>query len=104
MTESKTRARIGITWYNHSDYHAILEIMEDSDLLPSTFERWQGYAARRERREQRAGRIVTLTRGNIRCMVHPNRSESRCERALFMGTDHRPPIRDATFKTQCQVG
>lgn len=66
MTESKTRTRIGITWYNRSDYHAILEIMEDSDLLPSTFERWQGYAARRERREQRAGRIVVRAYANPR--------------------------------------
>jgi hypothetical protein len=32
---------IGIPWYRRDDYAAILDIMEDRELLPRTFDAWQ---------------------------------------------------------------
>ncbi|SEM62319.1 hypothetical protein SAMN05192583_0868 [Sphingomonas gellani] len=35
---------LGIAWYKRADYSRILEVMEDSDKLPITFDRWQSQA------------------------------------------------------------
>lgn len=35
---------MGVPWYDREDYRRILEIMEDANLLPETYEKWR-YAA-----------------------------------------------------------
>ncbi len=46
----------GIPWYERDDYARILEVMEDADYLPGTYDAWQ------ERAEQ-AVRMVTQSGG-----------------------------------------
>lgn len=49
---------VGIVWYSREDYPRILEIMEDREVLPGTFEKWL-YAAEKGRQQfLRRGLIV----------------------------------------------
>lgn len=49
---------VGIPWYKRSDYARILEVMEDRDKLPLTFDKWQSKAEQIERQTRTAGKIV----------------------------------------------
>lgn len=59
----------GIPWYEREDYPRILEVMEDADFLPRSYDEWQ------ERAEQ-AVRMVTQ-HGGIAVRVPLNAQKFR---------------------------
>jgi hypothetical protein len=56
MTAKAIRAA-GISWYRAEDYGRILEIMEDADKLPATFDQWLKTAERGERELKDKGQV-----------------------------------------------
>lgn len=48
----------GIAWYTRDNYGRILEVMEDAEVLPRTFEKWLYKAERGERELAAKGHIV----------------------------------------------
>lgn len=48
-------AGTGLAWYRRQDYPRILQIMADAELLPPTFDKWQGKAEKLEREIARKG-------------------------------------------------
>lgn len=64
MAQIPVRA-LGMAWYTSQDYRRILEIMEDAEKLPTTYDKWCQLAERGEREAKRAGHIV------IRAIIDP---------------------------------
>lgn len=74
----------GIPWYKRADYARILEIMVDAELLPVTFDQWQGKAEKIERDLIRAGTPVH------RVHVDPQQFVTWCAgRGLHVDADGR---------------
>lgn len=46
---------VGIGWYKRDDYKRILEVMEDADKLPLTFDKWQSKAEALEAQIKKSG-------------------------------------------------
>jgi len=68
---------IGVAWYDREDYRRILEIMEDADTLPSTYDRWRYSVDKLVRKIERDGGII------IRAKIDPERFLAWCaERSL----------------------
>lgn len=63
---------IGIAWYKRSDYARILEIMEDREKLPVTFDKWQSKAEQLERQSRAAGKTV------VRAYIDPDHFVAWC--------------------------
>jgi hypothetical protein len=63
MTDLPVKA-IGIAWYGREDYARILEVMEDREVLPRTFEKWL-YAAEKGR-QKFLGTGVIVVKANIK--------------------------------------
>lgn len=49
---------VGIPWYKRADYALILEVMEDKEKLPLTFDKWQSKAEQFERQAKASGKTV----------------------------------------------
>jgi hypothetical protein len=49
---------VGIAWYAREDYPGILEVMDDADLLPPSFEDWLERAEEVERELGRQGFVL----------------------------------------------
>jgi hypothetical protein len=64
---------IGIPWYEREDYARILEIMEDADLLPGTFEKWLYSADKAREKFMRTGAIV------VKAHVKPDEFAAWCK-------------------------
>lgn len=63
---------VGMPWYKRADYRRILEIMDDAEQLPTTFDKWQGRAESMERQQIRAGIPV------IRAYIDPDKFVAWC--------------------------
>jgi hypothetical protein len=63
---------VGIAWYYRQDYRRILEIMEDADVLPRTYDQWLRSAETGERQLKRLGHVV------IRAMIDPEEFTQWC--------------------------
>lgn len=63
---------VGIPWYFRQDYRRILEIMEDANLLPATYEAWLKAAEGLERRLKKEGHIV------VRAEIDPDEFPRWC--------------------------
>jgi hypothetical protein len=83
MTAKAIRAA-GMSWYRAEDYGRILEIMEDADKLPPTYDQWRRGAERGER-ELKGRRDVV-----IRAMIDPDEFPAWCrEKGLKLDADGR---------------
>jgi hypothetical protein len=56
---------IGIPWYTRASYAEILEMMEDSETFPKTFEDWREKAQETERKVESEGTAV------VRALIDP---------------------------------
>ena len=63
---------IGIPWYRREDYPAVLAIMHDAQLLPSTWEEWHEIAERVERDMKASDHLV------IRIAIDPETFPAWC--------------------------
>ena len=79
MPKQPVRA-VGIGWYYRQDYRRILEIMEDADKLPATYDQWLKSAETGERELKRAGHIV------VRAVIEPEEFLAWC-RARGLNVD-----------------
>lgn len=74
----------GIGWYKRADYARVLEVMEDRERLPPTFDKWQRKAEDMERKLQSQGMRV------IRAHIDPEKFVAWCaERGLNVDADAR---------------
>ncbi len=80
MLASHPIRAVGIAWYSRQDYRRALEIMEDADQLPRTFDQWLKRAEATERQIKRAGHVV------VRAMIKPEEFAAWC-RAKGLNTD-----------------
>ena len=60
MEKKHNIAATGIPWYRAEDYEKILNIMEDSELLPGSFAKWQRLAEQTLERIQHSGQKGTM--------------------------------------------
>jgi hypothetical protein len=67
-----TISATGIGWYNREDYPRILEIMEDADVLPTTYDTWRQKAEGLERQIKASGAIV------VRAVIEPKEFVAWC--------------------------
>ena len=75
---------VGIAWYHQQDYHRILDIMEDADLLPAGYDEWLKSAETGERQLKRSGQIV------VRAVINPDEFPSWCRtRSLKIDAEGR---------------
>jgi len=63
---------IGMSWYSRESYSRILEVMEDANKLPRTYDQWLKSAETGESKLQRAGHIV------IRAIIDPDEFVAWC--------------------------
>jgi hypothetical protein len=63
---------IGMSWYCRESYSRILEVMEDADRLPHTYDQWLKSAEAGESKLQRAGHIV------VRAVIDPDEFVAWC--------------------------
>jgi hypothetical protein len=63
---------MGMTWYYRQDYRRILEVMEDADKLPATYDNWLKNAEAAEREMKKRGHTV------IRAMINPDEFVTWC--------------------------
>lgn len=68
------KGAVGIAWYERSDYSRILEIMDDAEKLPRTYDRWKQIAERGESQLRSAGHIV------VRAVIKPDDFVAWCSR------------------------
>lgn len=73
MTRMPIRA-MGLAWYNREDYARILQIMEDADKLPPTYEKWLYSAQKVESQSKRNGTVV------VRAIIDPDEFIAYCAR------------------------
>jgi len=69
---SQTIKAVGMAWYCRQDYRRVLEIMEDADKLPATYDKWLKNAEAGERELKRRGHIV------VRAIINPNEFIAWC--------------------------
>ena len=62
----------GIVWYKREDYKRILEIMEDADVLPPTYDKWLHGAEMGMEKMKRSGRMV------VRAYIDPQTFPAWC--------------------------
>ncbi|MDQ2762110.1 MAG: hypothetical protein M3Y22_01000 [Pseudomonadota bacterium] len=73
MNSPGTRvSAVGIGWYKRADYPRILEVMDDRQVLPETFDKWQRKAENLERDVKAKGMIV------IRAHIDPEEFVAWC--------------------------
>jgi hypothetical protein len=72
MSASHPIRAVGIAWYARQDYRRIVEIMDDADQLPGTFDQWLKRAEATEREMKRAGHTVART------MIKPDEFAAWC--------------------------
>ena len=72
MLASHPIRAVGIAWYSRQDYRRILEIMEDANNLPRTFDQWLTRAEATERKFKSSGHIV------IRAIIEPEEFAAWC--------------------------
>lgn len=70
--QPKSVRAVGIAWYSRQRYRRILEIMDDAEKLPATYDQWLKGAETGERQLKRSGHIV------IRAMIDPEEFVSWC--------------------------
>ena len=63
---------IGLSWFRERDYPRILEIMDDPDSLPPTFERWKLAAEKLEAWSKAKDYVV------IRAIIDPGEFGAWC--------------------------
>lgn len=63
---------VGIPWYNRADYPRILEIMEDAEVLPDTFDQWLQRAEKTREQFLRRGAIV------VKAQIEPDAFVAWC--------------------------
>ncbi len=63
---------IGMSWYCREAYSRILEVMEDADRLPRTYDQWLKSAEAGVSKLQRAGHIV------VRAVIDPDQFVAWC--------------------------
>jgi len=63
---------VGIAWYSRQNYRRILEIMEDADKLPATYDQWLKSAETGERQMKHSGYIV------VRAIIDPEEFVAWC--------------------------
>jgi hypothetical protein len=73
-------AALGMTWFYRQDYRRILEVMEDADKLPATYDNWLRKAEAAEREMKKRGHTV------VRTMINPDEFVTWC-RAQGLKTD-----------------
>jgi len=61
MSASHPIRAIGIAWYSRQDYQRALEMMDDADQLPGTFDQWLKRAEATEQEMKRAGHVTVRT-------------------------------------------
>lgn len=81
MPKTPIRA-IGIAWYSREDYPRVLDVMDDADKLPRTYDRWRELAEAGEGREKAAGHIV------VRAVIEPEEFVAWC-RARGLNVDSK---------------
>lgn len=62
----KRAMMVGIPWYNRHQYDEILDVMEDADTLPATYEEWLSRTEQLSEKMKRYG--VTAVRVEIEPM------------------------------------
>ncbi len=84
MSASHPMRAVGIAWYSRQDYRRALEIMEDADQLPGTFDQWLKRAEATEREIKRAGHVV------VRAIIKPEEFAAWCRaKGLNIDTEAR---------------
>lgn len=63
---------VGIAWYKAKDYTSILEIMEDSDVLPSSYKEW------RKKADGLIRQIEATGRSAVRATIDPEQFPAWC--------------------------
>ncbi len=63
---------VGMAWYERDDYPRILEIMEDAEKLPRTYDEWKQRAELGESQMRAAGRRV------VRAIIKPEEFVAWC--------------------------
>ena len=69
---TQTVKAVGIPWYYRQEYRRILDIMEDADKLPATYDRWIKSAETVERDLKSKGHIV------VRAIINPDEFAAWC--------------------------
>jgi hypothetical protein len=64
---------VGIGWYARQDYQRILDVMEDSDKLPTNYDRWVRSAETGERQLSKQGIKV------VRAWIAPDQFVAWCK-------------------------
>ena len=75
---------VGIAWYHRQDYRRILDIMEDADILPASYDEWLKGAEAGERQLKRSGHTV------VRAIIDPDEFPAWCRtRSLKIDAEGR---------------
>jgi hypothetical protein len=64
---------VGLAWYERQDYQRVLDIMEDAESLPATYDEWLVNAERIESDLQNRGHIV------VRAMISSDEFVAWCD-------------------------
>jgi hypothetical protein len=84
----------GIAWYRRQDYRRTLEVMEDREKLPLTFDKWQSRAEHAERQLRAEGQLP------IRVPIDPEEFVAWCAaRGLNVDAEGRMAfVNDAVYR------
>jgi hypothetical protein len=90
---------VGMVWYKRQDYKRVLQIMEDADVLPPTYDKWLHAAEKAMEKMKRSGHMV------VRAYIDPQTFPAWCvEHGLTPDANARSDFASRAARAQYQRG